>query len=86
MIHLKGSWTENLIKTYVNIEDYKEIDATLFKNAFKEVFVKSDYEKHYDMMIGHTYAKEKVQARIKINKLLILKRQKRMIFHGGMSV
>lgn len=35
-----------------SITDYKEIDSDLFEQAFKKVFVKSGYKKHYDKMMG----------------------------------
>lgn len=36
----------------VSITDYKEIDPEIFKRAFKKVFTNSDYEEHYDKMMG----------------------------------
>lgn len=35
----------------VNITDYKEIDHKIFKSAFRSVFDKSGYEKHYRTMM-----------------------------------
>ena len=36
----------------INITDNKEIDAKLFKNAFKHVFTKLGYPEHYKKMMG----------------------------------
>jgi len=35
-----------------SINDIKELDHTLFFNAFREIFEGTGYKKHYDKMMG----------------------------------
>ena len=37
---------------YKNLYDYNELDLALFKDAFKEIFVKSGHKEHYEIMMG----------------------------------